>query len=213
MSYITVNCLVKGDNPCNGAFCVDIDTNKIKNIGQLKDVIKDKKMLQIRTDQFKHWKVKIPIKEKNPNLLDKFHDEINIKQELEGMELSPRSKITDYFSGDFFDEYIQIIIEPCTFAIDIDTDTLSQRVSELERRLSTLEKVIRPINYLQLASNYGIIKEGSSIQYGTIIVKASVGENKRAILFHGDKHYDSFYKFIFAIDGEVCAVTFCYLES
>ena len=193
---ITVSCLVKGDNPYENTFYIDIDTNKIKSIGQLKDVIKDKKKF---TNQFKLWKVKTPINEEKLKLLNKSYDEIGIKEELGGLEMSSLSKITDHFS----DKSFQIIIEPYTSA-----DALSQEILELKKKLSMLEnKIIHrnqlPINYLQLAFNNGIIKEGSTVQYGTTIVKVSIDKNKQAALFYDDKHYDSFYKFIFAINHEV----------
>jgi len=41
MSTITLSCLVVGENPYENTFSVDIDTNKVKTIGYLKDAIKE----------------------------------------------------------------------------------------------------------------------------------------------------------------------------
>ena len=42
MSTITLSYLVVGENPYKNAFPVDIDTNKVKTVGHLKDTIKEK---------------------------------------------------------------------------------------------------------------------------------------------------------------------------
>ena len=42
MSTITLSCLVVSENPYENAFPVDIDTNKVKTVGHLRDAIKKK---------------------------------------------------------------------------------------------------------------------------------------------------------------------------
>ncbi len=40
MSTITLSCLVVGENPYDNFFPIDINTNKVKTVGHLKDAIK-----------------------------------------------------------------------------------------------------------------------------------------------------------------------------
>jgi hypothetical protein len=43
MSTITLSCLVVSENPYKNVFLVDIDTNKVKTVGHLRNAIKEKK--------------------------------------------------------------------------------------------------------------------------------------------------------------------------
>ncbi len=42
MLTITLSCLIAGENPYDNSFSVDIDTNKVKTVGHLRDAIKEK---------------------------------------------------------------------------------------------------------------------------------------------------------------------------
>ena len=115
MSTITLSCLVVGENPYENAFPVDIDTNKVKTVGHLKDAIKEKlhpKFENVTANDIKLWKVDISLEEENEK-----HDlvntkiNVNIKVELEGVELPPLSKISKHFPSQPADEHIHIIVQ------------------------------------------------------------------------------------------------------
>ncbi|GET03048.1 CRN-like protein [Rhizophagus clarus] len=101
MSTITLSCLVAGENPYNNSSPVDIDTNKVKTVGHLKDAIKEKKQndfTNVDADKLKLWKVNISFKESNEKLkLVNTKINVNIKEELGGVELLPLSRLANTF--------------------------------------------------------------------------------------------------------------------
>jgi hypothetical protein len=115
MSIITLSCLVAGENPYDNSFPVDIDTNKVKTVGHLKDAIKEKKQndfANVDADKLKLWKVDISPEEENEKLkLVNTKINVNIKEELEGVELKPLSKISKHFPSQPADEHIHIIVQ------------------------------------------------------------------------------------------------------
>ena len=113
MSTITLSCLVVGENPYENVFEVDIDNNKTVN--RLKDAIKEKKQndfANVDADKLKLWKVDISLEEENKKLeLVNTKINVNIKDELGGVELLPLSKISKHFTSQPADEHIHIIVQ------------------------------------------------------------------------------------------------------
>ncbi|CAI2194958.1 18663_t:CDS:2, partial [Funneliformis geosporum] len=106
---------VVGENPYENAFPVDIDTNKVKTIGHLKDAIKEKlhpKFENVTANDIKLWKVDISLEKENKKLeLVNTKINVNIKNELGGEELPPLSKISKHFPSQPADEHIHIIVQ------------------------------------------------------------------------------------------------------
>jgi hypothetical protein len=112
MSTITLSCLVAGENPYDNSFPVDIDTNKVKTVGHLKDAIKEKIDDNVKAKDLKLWKVDISLEEENEKLkLVNEKINVNIKDDLEGVELKPLSKISKHFPSQPADEHIHIIVQ------------------------------------------------------------------------------------------------------
>ncbi|GBB84356.1 hypothetical protein RclHR1_10980008 [Rhizophagus clarus] len=113
MSTITLSCLVVGENPYENAFEVDIEINK--SISKLKDAIKEKNtqaFANVDAKDIKLWKVDISFEEENKKLeLVNTKINVNIKEELGGVELLPLSKISKHFSSQPADEHIHIIVQ------------------------------------------------------------------------------------------------------
>ena len=64
-------CQVVGENPYENAFPVDIDINKVKTVGHLKDAIKEKlhpKFENVTANDIKLWKVDISLEKENKKL-------------------------------------------------------------------------------------------------------------------------------------------------
>src|SRR3954453_17206535 len=113
MSTITLSCLVVGENPYENAFEVDIEKNK--SISKFKDAIKEKlhpKFENVTANDIKLWKVDISLEKENKKLeLVNTKINVNIKDELGGIELKPLSKISKHFSSQPADEHIHIIVQ------------------------------------------------------------------------------------------------------
>jgi hypothetical protein len=113
MSTITLSCLVAGENPYDNAFAVEIDTTKL--VSFFKDVIKENQKPffdNVAPKELKLWKVNISLEEENEKLkLVNKKINVNIKDELEGIELKPLSKISKHFSSQPADEHIYIIVQ------------------------------------------------------------------------------------------------------
>ena len=110
MSIITLSCLVAGENPYDNAFNVKV--NKTEAVSELRDAIKEKKQndfANVDADKLKLWKVDISLEEENNKFeLVNTKINVNIKDELEGEELPPLSKISKHFSSQPADEHIHI---------------------------------------------------------------------------------------------------------
>jgi len=112
MSTITLSCLVVGENPYDNSFPVDIDTNKVKTVGHLRDAIKEKIDDNVKAKDLKLWKVDISFEKENKKLeLVNTKINVNIKEDLGGEELPPLSKISKHFSSQPADEHIHIIVQ------------------------------------------------------------------------------------------------------
>ncbi|GBC32911.2 hypothetical protein GLOIN_2v1571020 [Rhizophagus irregularis DAOM 181602=DAOM 197198] len=112
MSTTTLSCLVVGESPYENAFQVVIDTTQIKTVALLKDAIKEKIDDNVKAKDLKLWKVDISFEEENEKLkLVNTKINVNIKEELEGVELKPLSKISKYFTSQPADEHIHIIVQ------------------------------------------------------------------------------------------------------
>src|SRR3954469_22943574 len=112
MSTITLSCLVAGENPYENAFQVVIDTTQIKTVALLRDAIKEKIDDNVKAKDLKLWKVKISLEEENEKLkLINEKINVNIKDELGGVELKSLSKISKHFSSQPADKHIHIIIQ------------------------------------------------------------------------------------------------------
>ena len=113
MSTITLSCLVVGENPYENAFAVEIDTTKL--VSFFKDAIKEKNtqaFANVDAKDIKLWKVDISLEEPNEKLkLVNEKINVNIKDELEGEELKPLSKISKHFPSQPADEHIHIIVQ------------------------------------------------------------------------------------------------------
>ncbi|PKK60666.1 hypothetical protein RhiirC2_761565 [Rhizophagus irregularis] len=93
MSTITLSCLVAGENSYENAFQEKIDDN-------------------VKAKDLKLWKVDISLDEENEKLkLVNEKINVNIKDELEGAELKPLSKINKHFPSQPADEHIHIIVQ------------------------------------------------------------------------------------------------------
>ncbi|GBC10287.1 hypothetical protein RclHR1_00950024 [Rhizophagus clarus] len=112
MSTITLSCLVVGESPYENAFQVVIDTTQIKTVALLKDAIKEKIDDNVKAKDLKLWKVDISLEEENEKLnLVNTKINVNIKEELGGVELLPLSKISKHFTSQPADEHIHIIVQ------------------------------------------------------------------------------------------------------
>ena len=112
MSTITLSCLVVSENPYENAFPVDIDTNKVKTVGHLKDAIKEKIDDNVKAKDLKLWKVDISFEKENKKLeLVNTKINVDIKEDLGGEELPPLSKISKHFPFQPADEHIHIIVQ------------------------------------------------------------------------------------------------------
>jgi len=110
MSTITLSCLVVSENPYENAFAVEIDTTKL--VSFLRDAIKEKIDDNVKAKDLKLWKVDISFEEENEKLkLVNEKINVNIKDELEGVELKPLSKISKHFPSQPADEHIHIIVQ------------------------------------------------------------------------------------------------------
>ncbi|RIB20317.1 hypothetical protein C2G38_1207012 [Gigaspora rosea] len=113
MSIITLSCLVAGENPYDNAFAVEIDTMKLVSL--FREAIKEKlhpKLENVSPNDIKLWKVDIPLEEENQKLeLVNTKINVNIKEELKGVELKPLSKISKHFPSQPADEHIHIIVQ------------------------------------------------------------------------------------------------------
>ncbi|GES84383.1 hypothetical protein GLOIN_2v1571020 [Rhizophagus clarus] len=116
MSTITLSCLVIGENPYENVFEVVFGKN-LENVtvNRLKKAIKEEKAPEFdnyATDKLKLWKVDISLDEENEKLkLVNEKINVNIKDELEGVELKPLSRISKHFSSQPADEHIHIIVQ------------------------------------------------------------------------------------------------------
>ena len=89
--------------------------NKTEAVSELKDTIKKKKQnafANVNADKLKLQKVDISLKEPNKklNLVNKKIN-VNIKNELEGIELEPLSKVSKHFTFQPADKHIYIIVQ------------------------------------------------------------------------------------------------------
>ncbi|RIA95469.1 hypothetical protein C1645_816707 [Glomus cerebriforme] len=108
-------CLVAGENPYDNAFAVEIDTTKL--VSFLRMLLRRIKSLffdNIAPKELKLWKVDISLEEENEKLkLVNEKINVNIKDELEGVELKPLLKISKHFPSQPADEHILHIIVQC----------------------------------------------------------------------------------------------------
>ncbi|PKK55649.1 hypothetical protein RhiirC2_858940 [Rhizophagus irregularis] len=113
MSIITLSCLVAGENPYENAFNVKV--NKTEAVSELKDVIKENQKPffdNVAPKELKLWKVDISLEEENEKLTAvNTKINVNIKEELGGVELLPLSKISKHFPSQPADEHIHIIVQ------------------------------------------------------------------------------------------------------
>ncbi|PKB92075.1 hypothetical protein RhiirA5_508396 [Rhizophagus irregularis] len=110
MSTVTLSCLVVGENPYENAFNVKV--NKTEAVSELKDAIKEKIDDNVKAKDLKLWKVDISFEEENEKLkLVNTKVNVNIKEELGGVELLPLSKISKHFPSQPADEHIHIIVQ------------------------------------------------------------------------------------------------------
>ena len=110
MSTITLSCLVAGENPYENAFNVKI--NKTEAVSELRKAIKEEIDDNVKAKDLKLWKVDISLEEENEKLkLVNEKINVNIKDELEGVELKPLSKISKHFPSQPADEHIHIIVQ------------------------------------------------------------------------------------------------------
>ncbi|CAG8825143.1 20910_t:CDS:2, partial [Gigaspora margarita] len=105
-----VKSILPGENPYDNAFAVEIDTTKL--VSFFRDAIKEKIDNNVRAKDLKLWKVDISLEEENKKFeLVNTKINVNIEEELEGVELKPLSKISKHFPFQPADEHIHIIIQ------------------------------------------------------------------------------------------------------
>jgi hypothetical protein len=109
---LTLVCLVKGNSLAH-AFAVDVESSKL--VSHLKKAIKEEKQndfAYVDADKLKLWKVDIPLEEENDKIIAiNTKINVNIQDELGGVELTPTSKISKHFSSQPVDEHINIIVQ------------------------------------------------------------------------------------------------------
>ena len=110
MSITLISCLVIRENPYKNAFAVEIDTTKL--VSFFKDAIKEKIDDNVKAKDLKLQRVDISLEEENEKfkLVNKKIN-VSIKDELEGVELKPLSKISKHFPSQPADEHIHIIVQ------------------------------------------------------------------------------------------------------
>ncbi|GET56065.1 hypothetical protein GLOIN_2v1769850 [Rhizophagus irregularis DAOM 181602=DAOM 197198] len=127
MSTITLSCLVVGENSYENAFNVKV--NKTEAVSELKDAIKEKIDDNVKAKDLKLWKVDISLEEENEKLdLVNTKINVNIKEELGGVELLPLSKISKHFPSQPADEHIHIIVQR-----PVETKEVHFSLSEVSR--------------------------------------------------------------------------------
>ena len=110
MSTITLSCLVVGENPYENAFNVKV--NKTEVVSELRKAIKEEIDDNVKAKDLKLWKVDISLEEENEKLkLVNTKINVNIKEELGGVELLPLSKISKHFPSQPANEHIHIIVQ------------------------------------------------------------------------------------------------------
>ncbi|GET49780.1 hypothetical protein GLOIN_2v1786167 [Rhizophagus irregularis DAOM 181602=DAOM 197198] len=101
MSTIILNCLVIGENPYENAFAVDIEINR--SISKFKNAIKENQksfLITLRPKNSSYRRSTISLKEENKKLITvNTKINVNIKDELSGVELFLLSKISKHFSS------------------------------------------------------------------------------------------------------------------
>ncbi|GET02143.1 hypothetical protein GLOIN_2v1571020 [Rhizophagus clarus] len=119
MSIITLSCLVAGEKH---SFPVDIDTNKVKTVGHLKDVIKENQKPffdNVAPKVLKLWKVDISLEEENEKLeLVNTKINVNIKEDLGASYSSSQSATVE-------SDTVEIVIERKVIQFSADEDLMS----------------------------------------------------------------------------------------
>jgi 2C-methyl-D-erythritol 2,4-cyclodiphosphate synthase len=88
--------LVVGENPYENAFTIKFI--KSEAVSELRKAIKEEIDDNVKAKDLKLWKVDISLEEENEKLdLVNTKINVNIKEELGGVELLPLSKISKYF--------------------------------------------------------------------------------------------------------------------
>src|SRR3989337_468345 len=110
MSTITLSCLVVGENPYENAFIIKF--NKSEAVSELRKAIKEEIDDNVKAKDLKLWKVDISLEVENEKLdLVNTKINVNIKEELGGVELLSLSKISKHFLSQPADEHIHIIVQ------------------------------------------------------------------------------------------------------
>ncbi|RHZ77748.1 hypothetical protein Glove_173g76 [Diversispora epigaea] len=113
MDTITLGCLVKGDDPYDNYFEVEI--NKTRAVSVLRELIKDKKKPNfdhLPADRLKLWKINVSLSKLNEKLNILISRNLSMIEEgLEGIKLLASNDIQDYFNEPI-KKHIHIIVEP-----------------------------------------------------------------------------------------------------
>src|SRR3954451_6335423 len=149
MSIITLSCLVAGENPYDNAFNVKV--NKTEAVSELRDAIKENQKPffdNIAPKELKLWKVDISFEEENKKLeLVNTKINVNIKEELGGVELLPLSKISKHFSSQPADKHIHIIVQHPVETKEVHCTTMYER--KTEKFLWAVTREQRTLSYLK----------------------------------------------------------------
>ncbi|RHZ47953.1 hypothetical protein Glove_564g71 [Diversispora epigaea] len=142
MDTITLNCLVKKDNPYENCFEVEID--KTRTVSALKELIKDKQKPNfdhLPANQLKLWKVNVSLLKSNEKLTVLVEKEpAVIEQKLEGEKLLAPNDVQDYFSGQPAKKFIHIIVE--SLPIEKPASTITpNREQELLNEITSLKEL------------------------------------------------------------------------
>ncbi|GES89781.1 hypothetical protein GLOIN_2v1773372 [Rhizophagus clarus] len=144
---ITLVCLIKGNSLAH-AFAVDIESNKL---------------------------VDIPLKEENDKLIA-VNTKINyiIQDELEGVELTPTSKISKHFSFQPVDEHINIIVQRPVETKEIHCSR-GKAKKFIKHRLSVTQYVRQQLPHNTLkAKNFYIYFNYSTLSEGKEVLKKTL---------------------------------------
>jgi hypothetical protein len=172
--FPAMRCLVAGENPYNNAFNIKI--NEAETVAELKKSIKEIQKPFFDNVAFKDlklWKVNIPLDSENEKLSAiNTNINVNIKEDLEGVEMSALSKISKHFPTQSDDEHIHIVIQ---HPIEVHCTAMYGRKSKKFQLTVTCGQITLSILKSRLRV-YFTFPDGTEDEH--IVISRECGENK-----------------------------------
>ncbi|CAB4397952.1 unnamed protein product [Rhizophagus irregularis] len=178
---ITLLCLVK-ENALANAFPVDIEKDQL--VGHLKDAIKLKKAPEFNNfpvDKFRLWKVSIPTKQPSAQLTTASKISVNIKNELDGVELSPVDDISEHFDDDSnkpIKKNLHIIVESPTEIKEVHCSAKYGRLSAKSFQWTVTREMVTLNNFKKRVYEYFTFPDGTEPEH-LVISRVISRTNKR----------------------------------